>query len=111
MALVEASDHDADMCLSGSRGGSRSDARSTCGKMELPPHIKDERKRVAADKLKLSWATLFNVIFMDEMRMVLMPPIKEKVIFMKRQQIFAAEDACLNGNRKHEKLIVIHANS
>lgn len=109
-ALVEASGHDAEHVFKRAKEVDPDlTERVRHIKMELPPHIKEEREQVAADKLKLSWVTLFNVVFIDEMKLELMPPITETVICSRGEQIFAAEDARLNKKRKHEKPIIIHA--
>lgn len=107
-ALVDASGYDPEKVL---RHAMEVDPELTMKveevKMEMPARLKEEREAVAKKKLRLPWAELFNVVFIDEMKMELEPPRKSKVLCSRGEPIFPVEDARLNKKRKEEKIILV----
>lgn len=102
-ALVEASGHKPEKVL---RRALEVDPELTVKveevKMEMPTRLKQEREAVARKKLRLPWVKLFNVVFIDEMKMELQPPRKGKILCSKREPIYPVEDPRLNKKRKKE---------
>jgi hypothetical protein len=109
-ALVEASGQSADMVFERALQADEELVVKTIEvKMELPKDVKQQRQSCAKEKLKLTWKMLFEVVFIDEMRMELTPPTKRKVICSKGEALLPEEDSRLNKKRKGDKPIVINA--